>query len=212
METNSTTDFEQLEQLLRTKRINELSEAEKAWIKNLISEEEYISMSMLYSNLKGSGKSVDIEPTLDSKYKLDMALNLKNVSPTFLQLRMPVYQSVALAILVFCIGLFTNYFSSEPLIVQRTVHVVKYVPKEVIREVRVPIMPIAQLGSTKVKFVKKADKIISNETVESIDIENPFFAKQQEIALNNVQRVLDQSCGTSMGSDTLLQKMMVTIY
>lgn len=212
METNSTMDFEQLEQLLRTKRFDELSDTESASIKNEISEEDYISMSMLYANLDDLTQQAELAPTLNIKHKLDIALRSNHIRPVFLQRRMPIYQSVAVAILVFCIGLFANFFSPEQLIVQRTVHVVKYVPKVVIKEVRVPVLPIAQQESTKVNSIKNIEETPNISTVESIGNENLFFAKQQEIALNIVQRVLDENSGTSMGSDTLLQKMMVTIY
>lgn len=212
METNSTTDFERLEQLLRTKRFDELSDAEKASIRNDISEEEYISMYKFYANLDDSTRQAELAPTLNIKHKLDIALRSNHIRPVFLQRRIPIYQSVAVAILVFCIGLFANFFSPEQLIVQRTVHVVKYVPKVVIKEVRVPVLPTAQQVSTKVNSIEDIEATPYPSMVESIDNENPFFAKQQEIALNNIQRALDENCGTSMGSDTLLQKMMVTIY
>jgi hypothetical protein len=219
MENISNQDFEKLENLLKNKRFQLLSTTEKQWVLNYMKEDEYTSMSELYVLVK-SNDTEELEPNPKIKNRLDNSFSIVK-KPTIFSLdfktKMPIYQSVAVAMVFFCIGMFTNLFQTKPIVVHDTVQVIKYVPQQIIKEIRVPVaqqIPQNLEGSKKTPTIQTDDIQMADSRNESINTEssNPYIAQQQEIALNNVQRALDENNGSSMGNDTVLRKMLVTVY
>ena len=213
METTSNTDLDKLEELLHNKKFDKLSPAEKQWVANRLSEEEYTSMSTFYAQIGSSKAGADIEPTENTKLKLNNAFNSKFRKPGVLNIKIPVYQSVAAALIFFLVGFGVNM--SRPIktkIVHNTVQVIKYLPSPQSHNY------IAKVASKSTKNNSRRKKLISPvnnfQTAEKITLSdtNPEVIRLQEIATTNINRVLNEQNGSSMGGDTVLQKMLVTVY
>ena len=215
MEAISNTDFDRLENLLHSKFFNELTDEEKQWVNSLLSEEEYITMSMLYSSLNKQKHRVSIEPNPELKDKLHFALASKVRNQGVFTLKMPVYQSVGAALIFFLIGFGINL--SRPIdkqIIHDTVNVIKYINKpDTLRKNLVESNPTKK-KLKRFAVIHEKELIPTNKSDNTISIpeSNPDLIRQQEIAMTNINRVLNEKNGTSMGGDTLLQKMMVTVY
>jgi len=219
MENISNTDFDKLEKLFKTRKFDQLTTIEKKWVLRILKEDEYTSLSELYISIK-KNKSEELEPNPEIKKRLDNAFVVTKKASVFsilFRTKMPVYQSAAVALLFFSIGLFANLFQQKPLIVHDTLQVIKYIPKQVIKEVRVPVaqqLPRSLHKTIVPATIPVVEKEIVDSKTETINTENinPFVARQQEIAINNVQRVLEENNGISMGNDTVIRKMLVTVY
>lgn len=215
METTSNTDLDKLEELLHNKIFDELSSAEKQWVANRLSEEEYTSMSALYAQFVVSKLSIDIEPKVDTKLKLNNAFTLKFSNPSVLKLKIPVYQSVAAALIFFLVGFGINLSRpAETKIVRNTVHVIKYLPspqshKDIAKVASKPVK-----NNIKRKKSSNSNPVNNLQTIEKVTFSdtNPEVIRQQEIATTNINRVMNEQNGSSMGGDTLLQKMLLTVY
>jgi len=215
METTSNTDLDKLEELLHNKMFDKLSPAEKQWVANKLSEEEYTSMSALYAQIEVSKLSINIEPKADTKLKLNNALAIKFSKPGVLKLKMPVYQSVAVALIFFLVGFGINMSRPvETKIVHSTVQVIKYLPspqnhKDLAKVASKPIK-----SNTKRKKYSNSNSVNNLHTINNVAFTdtNPEVIRQQEIAMTNINRVRNEQNGSSMGGDTLLQKMLVTVY
>ena len=215
MENISNTDFDRLEKLLRYKQLDELSTSEKQWVLGLISQEEYGQMATLYQSTNHLTDKQEIEPKQKTKTELDKVLAAKRQMRTVFQLKIPVYQSVAAALVFFFIGFGIN--RSRPVqtrIVHNTTQVIKYVDRPVKQ-----IEYVTIYAKDKKKNVVLTKSLKTAPTVEilggndvTIPESNPEVLHQQEIALTNINRVLNEKNGSSMGGDTVLQKMMVTVY
>lgn len=216
METISNTDFDRLEKLLCTKRFVELSVSEKQWVENILAEEEYTSMAALYISLSDHKHGIDIEPQAETKNKLNKALAIKVKRPGVFQLKMPMYQSVAAALIFFLVGFGINL--SRPIetkIIHDTVQVIKYIPKTENKN---------NMASETNKLPKKQAQLKNSapepeafptlQPVDAVDMPeaNPEVIRQQEIAMTNINRVLNEKNGSSLEGDTVLQKMLVTVY
>jgi hypothetical protein len=215
METLSNTNFDRLEKLLCTKRFDELSIAEKQWVESLLSEEEYASMSVLYTSLNNEKQSIGIEPQADTKVKLNKALAAKVKHPGIFQLKMPVYQSVAAALIFFLVSFGINQSRTvETKIVHNTVQVIKYISKPEATKNLAAESKNTKKRAKRVITIPEQDQVLSTQSdiVVSIPESNPEFARQQEIAMTNIKRVMNEKNGSSMGADTVLQKMLVTVY
>jgi len=217
METLSTTDFDKLEKLLQTKSFSELTVAEREWVTTLVSEEEYASMSMLYNALSIPKQTIDIEPQQDTKLRLNKALNARFHRPGLFQLKMPVYQSVAAAVLFFLVGFGVNFQQpSDPKVIHDTVQVIKYVT----RTEQPKIMANEATPKQTKKKIKRVISIPEPESALTAQAENavitpesnPELIRQQEIAMTNINHVLNENNGSSMGGDSVLKRMLVTIY
>lgn len=211
METISTNDFDRLEKLLQTKRFKELTVDEKRWVKSQLSEDEYSSMNEMYLSLRSATQMDEIEPSENTKNRLDKALMAKHSKGVF-QLRMPVYQTVAATIIFFFIGYAVHVFQPiQTKIVHTTSQVIKYVDRPV-KEIQYVNIAVQK------EEIKTENREGIPEKIQPIDINselpelNSEYIRQQEIAMTNIERVLNESNGISMGSDTVLQKMLVTIY
>jgi hypothetical protein len=215
METISNTNFDRLEKLLCTKRFDELSVAEKQWVESLLSEEEYASMSVLYTSLNDQKQSIGIEPQADTKVKLNKALAAKVQHPGMFQLKMPVYQSVAAALIFFLVGFAIN--QSRPVetkIVHDTVQVIKYISKPEATKNLAAESKHTKKRVKRVITIPEQEQVLATQSdnVVSLPESNPEFVRQQEIAMTNIKRVMNEKNGSSMGGDTVLQKMLVTVY
>jgi hypothetical protein len=215
METISNTDFDRLEKLLCTKRLDELSVAEKQWVVSILSEEEYASMSVLYTSLNDQRQSIGIEPQQETKNRLNKVFAAKVTHPSIFQLKMPVYQSVAAALILFLVGFGINFTRPvETKIVPNTVQVIKYINKpEATKNLAVESKHTKKRVKRVITIPKKEQFLTTqSDNAVSITESNPEFVRQQEIAMTNIKRVLNEKNGISMGGDTVLQKMLVTVY
>lgn len=143
-------------------------------------------------------KSEDIEPSGAVKNRLDKALRIKRKKDGF---HIPMYQSMAAAILFLLAGFGIGQLFERPqTVVQRLVQVVKYVDRPIkeIQYIKVPASP-APILTSKAEFVAK----------DSVPVSTTYSSGENDLAVADINRVLS---GISMGDDTVLQKMMVTIY
>jgi hypothetical protein len=219
MKTISDTDFDKLSSLLKKHQFEDLTWQEKQWVLTLIDEDEYNSMYRLFNHVGKEFKNeTEIEPDHEIKHKLDKAFT-KSAKSTVLsrayRYKMPVYQSVAVAFLFFMTGFLANIYKSKPIIVRDTVEVIKYITKPTINPVQKPTitvkntavpLPEKTIQEKNISTEQDSKEIVINEAV------NPNIALQQEIAMLNVNHVLAEKNGSSMEGDTLLQKMLVTVY
>jgi len=217
METLSTTNFDKLEKLLQTKSFSELSVVEKERVTTLVSEEEYASMSMLYNALSIPKHTIDIEPQQNTKLRLNKALNARFHRLSLFQLKMPVYQSVAAAVLFFLVGFGVNFKQpSDPKVIHDTVQVIKYVTQTG----QPKIMASETAHKQTKKKVKRMISLPEQEPELTAQVENavttsesnPELIRQQEIAMTNINHVLNERTGSSMGGDSVIKRMLVTVY
>ena len=215
METISNTNFDQLEKLLRTKKFDELTTSEKQWAKTFLSEDEYTSMSVLYISIDNSKLEIELEPQLNRKIELNKIFATQSKRSGLLQLKVPVYQSVAAAMIFFLIGFGMNFsIPLKPKVIHDTVQVIKYIKTKE----KPKIMYVESSKQTK-KTVKPIEKqtvpepIITTQSEEVISTSetNPEILRQQEITMTNINHILNEKNGTSMIGDTVLQKMLVTL-
>lgn len=214
MNTNSNIDFDRLEKMLRAKRFEDLNDSEKQWIESILSEVEYTSMWMMYTSLNELNQGIEIEPQAAIKEKLNKAIAANKRSSNIFQLKMPVYQSVAAALLVFMVGIGINL--SRPVekeIIYNKVHVIKYILKpEKVNKMAV---------ETNIHTKKKLNKISPNteqglntqlENIVCVSELNPEIIRLQEFAATNFNRMLNETNGSNLEGDSVLQKMQVTVF
>jgi len=139
----------------------------------------------------------EIEPSSSVKMRLDKALRSKKKA----RFHIPMYQSMAAAILFLLAGFGLGQLFERPqTVVQRLVQVVKYVDRPIkeIQYIKVPASP-APILTSKAEFVAK----------DSVPVTTTYSSGENDLAIADINRV---QSGISMGDDTVLQKMMVTIY
>lgn len=206
--------IEKIEQLLQTIEFSKLTQAEKELVLAQISETDYSAMRELYVHVK-STNTEEIIPSPLMKSKLDKVLRARKTAPAIIQTQMPLYQVAAVALLFLMVGVGINYTRKMPKkIVTNTIREVKYINRPV-REVRYIAIPAKYVQ--KLQPAREAEpQVLTDDSQtnyqEIIAETNPEVIRQQEIAMTNVQRVLTEQNGSSMGTDTVLQKMMVTVY
>ena len=218
MENISSKDFDRLENLLKNKNFEELDWHEKQWVLTIVNETEYYSMSEIYTTLKKTTDSrIEVEPLSETKNKLDSSFNRipkPNVFLNLYHLKIPVYQSIGIALVCFIIGLFSTLYKTKPIVIHDTVEVIKYVSKPSYANIQKPISkfnkgmsknPVKTIHKKTVTIENRVDRIVNEGTIT----ENSL---QQEIAMQNINRVENEKNGSSMEGDTILQKMLVTIY
>ncbi len=203
-------DFDKLEKLLQNKGFSELTTDEKQWTLAFMKEDEYISMRYFYKSME-KNPSQEIEPSSEVKIRLDKSMQSKKKENLFSK-RIPLYQMAAASMLFFLLGLGIN-FPREKL--SKEVHTISQVVKYVDR-------PVTQIQYVKVKektVIKRSkndkNKIIQHNDTENNIIENQInipFQQMKQIALNNMNQAMEESKGFSMEGDTVLKKMMVTVY
>jgi hypothetical protein len=209
-------NIDKLKILLRTKPYDELTNEEIRWLKDMISEEEYINMSAIYASSKNGKDSIEIEPRPATKNTLNKAFAAKFHRPGIFQLKMPVYQSVAAAIVFFLVG-FGSHFSNptEPKVIHDTVQVIKYINRpESTKKLAEVTVKHSKKRIKQLISVPEAEPVFTTQSEGLIPVpeSNPELVRQQEIAMVNTNRALNERNGSSMGGDTVLQRMMVTVY
>jgi len=212
MKNISTTDFEQLEKLLQNKQFEELNSTEKQWVLKFLLQEEYNQMSALYTSINALTFSNNLNPQNETKTRLNKVLAAKTQKRNLFQIKIPFYQSVAAAVIFFLIGFGLN--ESRPVknnVVDEASQVIKYVDR-----------PVKQIEYIYVKEKKRNVKLPQSHPVVSKEEEllvdnkefksNPEIVRQQKIARNNIHQVLNEQNGSNLKNDSLLQKMLATIY
>ena len=207
------TNFEKIEHLLQTKEFYELSPAEKELVLAQISETDYSAMRELFMHVNAS-RQEEIVPPLSLKEKLDKALAARKPAPIYVRTRVPLYQLAAVALLFLVVGLGINYRRETPIkVVTNTIREVKYINRP-IKQVEYIVIPAKYAQKTQPIEQVKPEISTNENQVNQSEIKpeiNPDILRQQEIATINIQRALEKN-GASMGSDSVLQKMMVTVY
>ena len=143
-------------------------------------------------------RSEEIDPSSAVKVRLDEAFILKRKKT---RLQIPMYQSVAAAILFLLAGVGIGRLFEKPQpVVQRLVQVVKYVDRPVkeIQYIKVQV-PSQKILASRVEPVAK----------DSVPVSAVTDTREKNLAVADINRVQN---GISMGDDTILQKMLVTIY
>lgn len=136
----------------------------------------------------------EIEPSVSVKNKLDTAFRLKRKKSG---LQLPMYQSVAAAVLFLLAGVGVGRLFERPQpVVQRLVQVVKYVDR-----------PVKEIQYIKVQV--PSQPILATNAISVAKDSVPVSAVNNDLAAADINHV---QAGISMGDDTVLQKMMVTIY
>lgn len=208
-------DFERIEQLLQSTDFHLLSAHEREWVLTHTTEAEYMAMRELHLHSAQQVRT-EITPPASIKSKLDQAMGYRAYRHTPHHWRMPLYQVAAVAAVFLMIGLAFNRSNEMPArVITQRVPVTKYIdrPVEKIRYVQIAV-PVAHPSLSP---TQAASPIVQSEETDAPTLAyqvetNPAIVRQQEIAMNNLQRALTEKSGISMGSDTVLQKMMVTVY
>lgn len=204
-------DFDKIEHLLKTIDFDRLSATDREMVLTQLTEMEYNSMRELYQHAIAN-TPLEMQPSPRLKQRLDKALQARQPL-TMGKFRMPLYQVAAVALVCFVIGTaINNRTVTKDRIVKQEVKEIRYINRRVEH-----VKYITIYAPTKTRHKDKPE--VKHQTVDSnlqlVDDHfetNPEIIRQQEIAMTNVQRALNDKNGVSIGSDTVLQKMMVTVY
>jgi hypothetical protein len=210
IDTNST-DLDRLDKLCQKKTFSTLTPEEKQFVLKHVTEAEYIIMFEVYQTMH-KNRTEDITPSESVKDKLNAAWQARPRRTRPFQLWMPVYQSAAAAVIFFLAGLGVSHlFVRTPEVIHDTleVEVVKYVDRPIkeIQYIEVPAKKTPLQAS-------QSQSIPLPEHVEEYWMapeSNSEVLRQQEITMANINLALNETNGMSLGDDTVLQKMMVTI-
>lgn len=137
----------------------------------------------------------EIEPSSSVKSRLDKAFRAHYVPRK--EFRLPYYQSIAAAILLLVAGFGIGRFFDKPEpTTERIVQQVKFIDRPV-KEIKYIQVPVRTLT----KNVTRSDNDL-RDSLSAVDASRDLAVADVGSAQN----------GISMGDDSLLQKMMVTIY
>ena len=130
-------------------------------------------------------KKEEIIPGRAVKNKLDRALAIKRHKNSVLSTRVPLYQAAAVAVIFFVFGFSSSFLRpvASPEIVHTTTEVVKYVDRPV----------------TEICYVE-------------VPVMQQLAIRDTGITQNITHTGTNESLGVSLQDDTILQKMLVTIY
>lgn len=207
-------NFEKIEYLLQIKEFEELTQAEKEMVLVQISETDYSAMRELYKHVKATHQE-NIVPPHSLKEDLDKALAARRPNPIYVRTQLPLYQVAAVALLFLVVGLSINYTRETPIrVVTNTIREVKYINRPV-KQIKYIVIPAKYAQKPQPSEKAKPQTSTNNNQIsypEITDETNPEILRKQEIVLNNIQQALNEKNGVSVGEDSLLQKMLVTIY
>lgn len=205
--------FDTIEKLLQAKDYRQLDRSEKELVLKFVREEEYDAMRALYINVNIKVQPEAVTPTADIKKRLDKALLVhKKPSNLFLH-HTPLYQSVVASIIFFFVGFGINYFKDNPVrVIQNTTEVIKYVDRPV-KQIEYVKVYEKQPALVQEADMKDTDDILNNEgTIHGFSSDISDYMETNQIATINISQMLTETNGISIGSDTLLQKMLTNIY
>lgn len=143
-------------------------------------------------------RSEEIEPSVSVKNRLDKAFRSKRKKTGF---QLPLYQSVAAAVLFLLAGVGIGRLFERPQpVVQRLVEVVKYVDR-----------PVKEIQYIKVQVTSQPILATNAASVakDSVQVSADYNTREKDLAVADINHI---QSGISMGDDTILQKMLVTIY
>ena len=204
-------DFDKIEHLLKTTDFDRLSATDREMVLSQLTEMEYSSMRELYLHA-GTNTPLEMQPSPRLKLQLDKAFQARQ--PLMMgRFRMPLYQVAAVALAFFVVGTFINHRTIiQDRIVTQRVKEIRYIDRPV-EHVKYITIHAPTKTRTNEKNVAPSLPVGNNSPMVDTHFEsNPEIIRQQEIAMTNIQRALNDKNGVSMGSDTVLQKMMVTVY
>jgi len=212
MTDKNNTDLDRLDKLCQKKTFGTLSPEEKQFVLKHSTEAEYNIMFEVYQTMH-KNRTEDITPSESVKDKLNTAWQARPRRTGPFQLRMPVYQSVVATVFFFLAGLGVSHlFVRTPEVIHDTleVEVVKYVDRP-IKEIQYIEVPAKEtpLQASQSQSTPQPDHVEEYWTTSE---SNSEVLRQQEIALANINLALNETNGMSLGDDTVLQKMMVTIH
>lgn len=209
-DTNNT-DLDRLDKLCQKKNFGTLTPEEKQFVLKHVTETEYNIMLEVYQTMH-KNRTEDITPSESVKDKLNTAWQARPRRTRPFQLRMPVYQSAAAAVLFFLAGLGVSHlFERTPEVIHDTleVEVVKYVDRPIkeIQYIEVPAKE-APLQASQSQSIPLPEPVEEYWTAPE---SNSEVLLQQEIALANINLALNETNGMSLGDDTVQQKMIASI-
>lgn len=204
--------FDTIEKLCRTKDYRQLTISEKELVQSLTTEDEYNAMRSFYSTVKQKGVDT-LEPNPDIKKRLNKTFLLRKKSVGVFLYRIPLYQSAAVALLFFFVGLAISYFRQTPSeIVYNTTEVIRYVDRPV---KQIEYVTVYKMKTLAAKQSDKTDVEMIPANEENVN-EKPFdfsdYSDATQISMVDIDHVLSETDGVSIGSDTLLRKMLNEIY
>lgn len=229
MEKQIIPDIEKVEQIIKGKNFNQLTNDEKALILSIISEKEYENYALFLRNLESSNNVEEIEPSSGLKDNLDNILSRqkkKGYIVPFIKRRTAWYQTIAAALLFFLLGywvnLQTNNSQKSTDITQNIIHDTI----EIVKTIQEPIAKQTNLAANNFsnKMSKKFQKS-NNDTQTNIANENEDKKDEKridlpenhptkllaDIAEKSLQLAMKEKNGESISGDTVLGKMLVTI-
>lgn len=229
MEKQIIPDIEKVEQIIKGKNFNQLTNDEKALILSIISEKEYENYALFLRNLESSNNVEEIEPSSGLKDNLDNILSRqkkKGYFVPFIKRRTAWYQTIAAALLFFLLGywvnLQTNNSQKSTDITQNIIHDTI----EIVKTIQEPIAKQTNLATNNFsnKMSKKFQKS-NNDTQTNIANENEDKKDEKridlpenhptkllaDIAEKSLQLAMKEKNGESISGDTVLGKMLVTI-
>ena len=152
----------------------------------------------------------EIVPGISIKNSLDKAWTAKNHKFSVFTTQIPFYQATAAAVVFLLIGFGISFLRPVPIeTIYKTIETVQYIDRPVkqIEYVKVPV----------IKYItKQKDSLVSAdnpiENVIASQETNLESMRQNEIAMHNLNHILNEEQGISIADDTLIQKMLITIY
>lgn len=205
------TELDRIERLYQTRTFSTLTPEEKQFVLKHVTEAEFNVMFEVYQTIH-EVRSEDITPSKSVKGKLNVAWQARLGRNGSFQLQTPVYYSAAAAVLFFLLGLgVSNLFERTPEVIHDTIEV------EVVKYVDQPIKEIQYIEVPRKEAPLKASQSLSIPLPEPVEEywtapeSNSEVFSQQEIVLENINLTLNEATGMSLGDDTLLQKMMISI-
>ncbi|MDR2039975.1 MAG: hypothetical protein LBQ60_18795 [Bacteroidales bacterium] len=188
----SSKDLDKLESLIKSRQFPELSADEQQWVLQYLDEDEYRKMASWYGFLSDEKDQVDeIEPSLSSKLKLDAVLKQSGSKEKagFFSRRIPVYRSVAASVIFFLLGMGVQFFiPPKGSDAQNFKTIMQNMPEE-----------------------RMEPKDTFTGYQEILALKNPEMLDLKTLAEYNVQQVRKTSNGRSLGNDSVVQKLLVTI-
>jgi len=202
------TDLDQFDRLCQTKTFYELNEEERQLVLSMVTEAEYQVMCELHGNIHEQIPD-EIIPSSMLKNKLDKAWEAKNHRSGLFQVRISLFQSAAAAVIFFLVGLsFSSLYERPTKIIHTTAEVVKYVDRPVKQ-----IQYVTLQTKNDQKQALQPQPAAQTVPIEELNVKNATITEtnhQQTSAGTDIAQ--NDTNDMNMENDTVLRKMMVTMY